>query len=283
MNEFNFFKSINIKQLLKAEIIINTSFLSLNLIVIILLFFILRTTLKKIIYLKYRLMILCIIEAIKKIIYIKYYYVEKKILKEILLSVINTFQIYLIIRLIESISIEIDSINNNQTNKNGQNEQNNDKTSQYFSIALLIINLPYESFLSFKIFICLLHSICLFLYSFVFYKYINKKINLIIIKLINGNLIKANDIFISLLDVQLPILILYFLIFIIDIFAGLLGNLYIILYSKLAKIPFKESSNIFIFILFYSLIYLLEKINLKKIAISNSSTSTETKKLMNDQ
>ena len=121
------------------------------------------------------------------------------------------------------------------------------------------------------------------MYSFVFYKYINKKINLIIIKLINGNLIKANDIFISLLDVQLPILILYFLIFIIDIFAGLLGNLYIILYSKLAKIPFKESSNIFIFILFYSLIYLLEKINLKKIAISNSSTSTETKKLMNDQ
>lgn len=280
MNEFNFFKSINIKQLLKAEIIINTSFLSLNLIVIILLFFILRTTLKKIIYLKYRLMILCIIEAIKKIIYIKYYYVEKKILKEILLSIINTLQIYIIIRLIESISIEIDSINNNQTNKNGQN---NDKTSQYFSIALLIINLPYESFLSFKIFICLLHSICLFLYSFVFYKYINKKINLIIIKLINGNLIKANDIFISLLDVQLPILILYFLIFIIDIFAGLLGNLYIILYSKLAKIPFKESSNIFIFILFYSLIYLLEKINLKKIAISNSSTSTETKKLMNDQ
>ena len=283
MNEFNFFKSINIKQLLKAEIIINTSFLSLNLIVIILLFFILRTTLKKIIFLKYRLMILCVIEAIMKIIYIKYYYVEKKILKEILLSIINTFQIYLIIRLIESISIEIDSINNNQTNKNGKNEQNNDKISQYFSIALLIINLPYESFLSFKIFICLLHSICLFLYSFVFYKYINKKINLIIIKLINGNLIKANDIFISLLDVQLPILILYFLIFIIDIFAGLLGNLYIILYSKLAKIPFKESSNIFIFILFYSLIYLLEKINLKKIAISNSSTSTETKKLMNDQ
>ena len=283
MNEFNFSKSINIKQLLKAEIIINTSFLSLNLIVIILLFFILRTTLKKIMFLKYRLMILCIIEAIKKIIYIKYYYVEKKILKEILLSIINTFQIYLIIRLIESISIEIDSINNNQTNKNGQIKQNNDKTSQYFSIALLIINLPYESFLSFKIFICLLHSICLFLYSFVFYKYINKKINLIIIKLINGNLIKANDIFISLLDVQLPILILYFLIFIIDIFAGLLGNLYIILYSKLAKIPFKESSNIFIFILFYSLIYLLEKINLKKIAISNSSTSTETKKLMNDQ
>ena len=283
MNEFNFFKSINIKQLLKAEIIINTSFLSLNLIVIILLFFILRTTLKKIIYLKYRLMILCIIEAIKKIIYIKYYYVEKKILKEILLSIINTLQIYIIIRLIESISIEIDSINNIQTNKNGQKEQNNDKNSQYFSIALLIINLPYESFLSFKIFICLLHSICLFLYSFVFYKYINKKINLIIIKLINGNLIKANDIFISLLDVQLPILILYFLIFIIDIFAGLLGNLYIILYSKLAKIPFKESSNIFIFILFYSLIYLLEKINLKKIAISNSSTSTETKKLMNDQ
>ena len=283
MNEFNFFKSINIKQLLKAEIIINTSFLSLNLIVIILLFFILRTTLKKIMFLKYRLMILCIIEAIKKIIYIKYYYVEKKILKEILLSIINTFQIYLIIRLIESISIEIDSINNNQTNKNGKNEQNNDKISQYFSIALLIINLPYESFLSFKIFICLLQRICLFLYSFVFYKYINKKINLIIIKLINGNLIKANDIFISLLDVQLPILILYFLIFIIDIFAGLLGNLYIILYSKLAKIPFKESSNIFIFILFYSLIYLLEKINLKKIAISNSSTSTETKKLMNDQ
>ena len=283
MNEFNFFKSINIKQLLKAEIIINTSFLSLNLIVIILLFFILRTTLKKIIFLKYRLMILCIIEAIKKIIYIKYYYVEKKILKEILHSIINAIQIYLIIRLIESISIEIDSINNNQTNKNGKNEQNNDKISQYFSIALLIINLPYESFLSFKIFICLLHSICLFLYSFVFYKYINKKINLIIIKLINGNLIKANDIFISLLDVQLPILILYFLIFIIDIFAGLLGNLYIILYSKLAKIPFKESSNIFIFILFYSLIYLLEKINLKKIAISNSSTSTETKKLMNDQ
>ena len=283
MNEFNFFKSINIKQLLKAEIIINTSFLSLNLIVIILLFFILRTTLKKIIFLKYRLMILCIIEAIKKIIYIKYYYVEKKILKEILLSIINTLQIYIIIRLIESISIEIDSINNIQTNKNGQKEQNNDKNSQYFSIALLIINLPYESFLSFKIFICLLHSICLFLYSFVFYKYINKKINLIIIKLINGNLIKANDIFISLLDVQLPILILYFLIFIIDIFAGLLGNLYIILYSKLAKIPFKESSNIFIFILFYSLIYLLEKINLKKIAISNSSTSTETKKLMNDQ
>ena len=283
MNEFNFFKSINIKQLLKAEIIINTSFLSLNLIVIILLFFILRTTLKKIMFLKYRLMILCIIEAIKKIIYIKYYYVEKKILKEILLSIINTLQIYIIIRLIESISIEIDSINNIQTNKNGQKEQNNDKNSQYFSIALLIINLPYESFLSFKIFICLLHSICLFLYSFVFYKYINKKINLIIIKLINGNLIKANDIFISLLDVQLPILILYFLIFIIDIFAGLLGNLYIILYSKLAKIPFKESSNIFIFILFYSLIYLLEKINLKKIAISNSSTSTETKKLMNDQ
>ena len=283
MNEFNFFKSINIKQLLKAEIIINTSFLSLNLIVIILLFFILRTTLKKIMFLKYRLMILCIIEAIMKIIYIKYYYVEKKILKEILLSIINTLQIYIIIRLIESISIEIDSINNIQTNKNGQNGKNNDKTSQYFSIALLIINLPYESFLSFKIFICLLHSICLFLYSFVFYKYINKKINLIIIKLINGNLIKANDIFISLLDVQLPILILYFLIFIIDIFAGLLGNLYIILYSKLAKIPFKESSNIFIFILFYSLIYLLEKINLKKIAISNSSTSTETKKLMNDQ
>ena len=283
MDGFNFIKRIKIRHLLKAEIIINTSFFSLNLIVIILLFFILRTTLKKIKFLKYRLMILCIIEAIKKIIYIKYYYVEKKILKEILLSIINTLQIYIIIRLIESISIEIDSINNIQTNKNGQKEQNNDKNSQYFSIALLIINLPYESFLSFKIFICLLHSICLFLYSFVFYKYINKKINLIIIKLNNGNLIKANDIFISLLDVQLPILILYFLIFIIDIFAGLLGNLYIILYSKLAKIPFKESSNIFIFILFYSLIYLLEKINLKKIAISNSSTSTETKKLMNDQ
>jgi hypothetical protein len=261
MDESNLFKSVTIKHLLKAEIITNTLFLSLNLILILLLFFILRTTVKKIIFLKYRLIILCIIKATMRIIYIKYYYVEKKLLKEILLSIMNTFQIYLIIMLIESILVDVDSINNNQ-NKNGKY---NKKISYYFSISFLIINLPYERFSSFKTFIYILQNICLFVYSLVFYKYVDKKINLIISKLIDGNLLKTTDIYIRLLDVRIPILILFLLIFIIDIFFGLLGNSILILYSKLVKIALKESANVFIFLIFYSLIYLLEKKNQKKL------------------
>lgn len=286
MDGSNFIKNINIKHLLKAEIITNTSFLSLNIIIIILLFFILRSTLKKIIILKYRLMILCIIEVVLRIIYIKYYFVEKKLLKEILLSIVNGCQIYLIINLIESILTDIDLIINNQNNLNGQNEHinhNKDKISIYFCIAFLIINLPYERFPSFKIFICLLQNISLLFYSLVLYKYVNKKIVVKIDKLIDGNLIKGNDFIIRLLDVQLPILILYLFIFLIDIFSGYLGDSIIALYSKLVKISIKESSKFLIFIVLYSMIYLLEKINLKKIAISNSSISMETKKLMNEQ
>jgi len=254
---------------LKAEIIINISFLSLNIIIIILVFFILRATLKKIKFLKFRLMILCIIEAIMRII-------SKN---TVLLSIINTFQIYLIIRLIESISTDIDSIINNQNDQNDQNDQIN----QYFIIASLIINLPYERYSSFKIFICLLQNISLILYSILLYKYINKKINTIIIKFIDSKLIKCDDTFIRLLDVQLPILLLLLFIFIIDILVGFLGDSTIVLYSKLVKMAIKESSNVLIFLVLYSMIYLLEKINQKKIVISNSSLSTETKKLMNEQ
>ena len=279
----NFFNSVTNKHLMKAEIITNTSYLSLNLILIILLFFILRTTLKKIILLKYRLIILCIIKAIMRIIYIKYYFFEKKLMKEILLSIFNTFQIYLIIMLFESILVDIDSINNNQNNQNGENEKYNKKINQYFSIVLLIINLPYERFSSFKTFINLLQNICLLVYSLLFYQYINKKINLIIIKLIDGNLLNESDIYIRLLDVRIPILILFLLIFIIDIFVRLSGNSTLVLYSKLINLTLRESSNILIFIIFYSLIYLLEKKNQKKIALSYSSTITETKKLMNEQ
>ena len=279
MDKSNFFKSINIKHLLKAEIIINISFLSLNIIIIILVFFILRATIEKIKFLKFRLIILCIIKAIMRIIYIKYYYVEKNLLKELLLPIINTFQIYLIIRLIESISTDIDSIINNQNDQNDQNDQIN----QYFIIASLIINLPYERYSSFKIFICLLQNISLILYSILLYKYINKKINTIIIKFIDSKLIKCDDTFIRLLDVQLPILLLLLFIFIIDILVGFLGDSTIVLYSKLVKMAIKESSNVLIFLVLYSMIYLLEKINQKKIIILNSSSSTETKKLMNEQ
>ena len=279
MDKSSFFKSIKIKHLLKAEIIINISFLSLNIIIIILVFFILRATIEKIKFLKFRLIILCIIKAIMRIIYIKYYYVEKNLLKELLLPIINTFQIYLIIRLIESISTDIDSIINNQNDQNDQNDQIN----QYFIIASLIINLPYERYSSFKIFICLLQNISLILYSILLYKYINKKINTIIIKFIDSKLIKCDDTFIRLLDVQLPILLLLLFIFIIDILVGFLGDSTIVLYSKLVKMAIKESSNVLIFLVLYSMIYLLEKINQKKIVISNSSLSTETKKLMNEQ
>ena len=286
MDKSNFFKSINIKHLLKAEIIINISFLSLNIIIIILVFFILRATIEKIKFLKFRLIILCIIKAIMRIIYIKYYYVEKNLLKELLLPIINTFQIYLIIRLIETISTDIDSIINNQNVQNDQNDQinqYNDKIYQYFIIASLIINLPYERFSSFKIFICLLQNITLILYSILFYKYVNKKINIIIIKLIDSKLIKCDDAYIRLLNVQLPILLLLLFIFIIDILVGFLGDSTIVLYSKLVKMAIKESANVLIFLVLYSMIYLLEKINQKKIVISNSSSSTETKKLMNEQ
>ena len=276
MDKSNFFKSINIKHLLKAEIIINISFLSLNIIIIILVFFILRATIEKIKFLKFRLIILCIIKAIMRIIS-KY---------TVLLPIINTFQIYLIIRLIETISTDIDSIINNQNVQNDQNDQinqYNDKIYQYFIIASLIINLPYERFSSFKIFICLLQNITLILYSILFYKYVNKKINIIIIKLIDSKLIKCDDAYIRLLNVQLPILLLLLFIFIIDILVGFLGDSTIVLYSKLVKMAIKESANVLIFLVLYSMIYLLEKINQKKIVISNSSSSTETKKLMNEQ
>ena len=201
----------------------------------------------------------------------------------VLLSIINTFQIYLIIRLIESISTDIDSIINNQNDQNDQINQYNDKIYQYFIIVSLIINLPYERFSSFKIFICLLQNITLILYSILFYKYVNKKINIIIIKLIDSKLIKCDDAYIRLLNVQLPILLLLLFIFIIDILVGFLGDSTIVLYSKLVKMAIKESSNVLIFLVLYSMIYLLEKINQKKIVISNSSLSTETKKLMNEQ
>ena len=204
----------------------------------------------------------------------------------LLLPIINTFQIYLIIRLIETISTDIDSIINNQNDQNDQNDQinqYNDKIYQYFIIASLIINLPYERFSSFKIFICLLQNITLILYSILFYKYVNKKINIIIIKLIDSKLIKCDDAYIRLLNVQLPILLLLLFIFIIDILVGFLGDSTIVLYSKLVKMAIKESANVLIFLVLYSMIYLLEKINQKKIVISNSSSSTETKKLMNEQ
>jgi len=287
MNESKFIKSIKFEYLFKAELTAYTSFLTFNLIIIILLFFILRTRFKKIIFLKYRLMIICIIEAIWRIIYIKTFYAKKKVLKKIIFSIINTFQICLIIRLIESILNDINSNDNikkgKSQKKNNQHHLYNDKISHYFIIASLIINLPYKRFSSFKIFFCLIQNISLLFYSILFYKYINKKINLIANKLIDSKLINYDDTYLRLLDIQFPILILFLLIFILDILFRFLGNSIIVLYSKLIMIVIKESSNILIFLVLYSMIFLLEKINRKKDILSNSSSLTERKKLMNDQ
>ena len=288
MNEFKFIKSSKYNNLFKAELIAYTSFLTLNLIIIILLFFILRSTFKKIIFLKYRLMTICIVEAIWRIIYIKAFHAKKKkALIEIILSIKNTFQIYLIIKLIESI---LNNLNSNDNIKKGKSEknniqdhQNNDKISHYLIIASFIINLPFKRFSSFKIFFCLIQNISLLVYSILFYKYINKKINLIISKLTERKLITYNDTYLRLLDIQFPILILFIVIFIFDIIIRLLGNSIIISYSKLIMIAIKESSNILIFLVLYSMIFLLDKINRKKATLSNSSSLTEWKKLINDQ
>lgn len=287
MDEPKFIKSSKINYLYKAELIAYTSFLTLNLLIIILLFFILRTAFKKIIFLKYRLMTICIIEAIWRIIYIKTFYAKKKALIEIIFSILNTFQIYLIIRLIESI---LNNINSNENIKNGKNEKNNnqhhqynDKIFHYLIIASLIINLPYKRFSSFKIFFCLMQNISLLFYCILLYKYINKKINLIINKLTERKLISYDDTYLRLLDIQFPILILFLLIFIFDILFRFLGNSIIVSYSKLIMIAIKESSNILIFLVLYSMIFLLDKINRKKATLSNSSSLTEWKKLINEQ
>lgn len=262
-----------IKNIKTAKIIANTAFLLLNLFIMILIFYIFRTKHKKLDFIKYRLMILCIIDAFLRVINFKYYFEEKELYKEVMFSFLKTLQFYLLFIIIEYMVNDIDSINNH-------------KTTNYqilFCFVFLIINLPYEKFSlfsSFKIFICLLQNIFSFFYSLALYNYMSKKVIRPISRLIEENQIKA-DSYLRLIAVQLPILLIYIILFAINICFAFLGDSIIVSYIKLIKIVIVESSKFLIFLYLYSLIYISDKINQNSISSSKSPVSFENIELIN--
>ena len=271
----DFIKIEIIKNLKKAKIIANMAFLLLNLFTILLIYFIFRNKHSKLAFIKYRLMILCFIDDLMRLINIKYYFEDNELYKVVMFIFLKTIQLYLIFIIIEYMVIGFDSYNNHM----------NKSTQFIFCIAFLIINLPYEKFLLFssiKIFICLIQNISLIFYSLALYNHISRTVIEPIIRLIEANKIK-DDSYLRLIAVQLPILLIYIFLFIINICFAFLGDTIVISYIKLIKIVIIESSKVLILLYLYSLIYISEKINQKKDSSSKSAISFENIELINNQ
>lgn len=255
----------------KGDIIRAILLILVDIIILIIFSFHLKCKDKKIGLLKFQLLILCITDIYIRIIFIKNYYEEDSLYKEILFTFFYSFDLYLMIIMIEQ-SLNYILISN-------RNKFKEIIYQIFISIIFLIIIFPYEKIFNFSSniqnIIIIIQNIIISIYIFILYEYIKKKL-IELSSILMCEIEVKNSIYLRFLNSPISILIFYIFYFILKTSLIFINDYNDVILVKLFMIVIKESTNYFIYLILNIMITLLNKISIKKIYKNISIKNTNS-------